>query len=282
MIPRRSCQRHRKKICIDKDPDYKWFYEICIVKGNPTYKVIQGKGTMDASSWCFKSDNLKSNTTDTLIVVDKNGCEVFIPISHNCDCGLTTSGSMDLSERTTCIDDCILIEADNNHVLENNDCVKMIFHADNGFIDPSDPVLLIQDYDPNNGNTFCFDKNIMEADKTYYVSYVVAECDVSGVIKLKDFCLRRVSTPVKFLSYPKANAGVDKSVCSFSTILNADIGTHKGQWDLLKKPSQSAKVLIDNSTNPNSEITVNEYGIYTTRSHPDTYFHPAGRENASS
>ncbi len=250
-----------RKICLDRDPEFKWYYEVCITKGKPVYTKIKGNGTLDNSTWCFKSNNLQSSTTDTLVVQDINGCEAMIPVSFNCDCGNTAAGTMDPAEQFTCVDNCITVMANNDHMTQADDCVKMILHSDNGFINPSDPVLVIQDYNVN-GNTFCFDATTMMPNKVYYVSYVVGECTATGELNLNDFCLRLVSKPVRFVPYPMPDAGPDKDICFLTTTLEAQSSLGTGMWTVLSKPSGTTNVVIADPTSSGSPISVDEYGKY--------------------
>ena len=249
-----------KKICIDRDPEFKWYYEVCITKGKPNYKLLQGNGTLDRTTWCFRSNNLQSNTTDVLEIEDENGCTAMIPVSHNCDCGLTDAGTMDPTEQFTCVDQCITVTTNDDHQGEPDDCVKMILHSDNSFINPNDPVLVIQDYNPQ-GNTFCFDATTMKANKVYYVSYVIGECDASGNLNLNDFCLRLVSKPVRFLPYPNPDAGPDKDVCFLTTNLEANVSFGSGRWTVLSQPT-GANVVISDPTSPGSPMSADVYGTY--------------------
>ncbi len=251
-----------RKVCLDRDPEFKWYYEVCITKGKPNYSKIKGNGTLDQSTWCFRSNNLLSNTTDTLFITDANGCEAMIPVSHNCDCGATASGTMDVTEQTTCVDQCVTVMANNDHSAQPDDCVKMILHSDNGFINPSDPVLTIQDYNPA-GNEFCFDASTMMPNKVYYVSYVVGECTPSGNINLKDFCIRFVSKPVRFIPYPIPDAGQDRDICFQTTNLEAQASLGSGIWTVIKKPSGTANVVISDPTASGSPVSVDEYGDYS-------------------
>ncbi len=248
------------KICLDRDPQFRWYYEVCIQKGKPGYTLVRGNGTLDPNTWCFKSNNLQSSSTDTLIVTDINGCEIMIPVSYNCDCGTTAAGTMDQAEQSTCVDNCITVTANNDHTLQPDDCVKMILHSDNGFINPNDPVLSIQDYNAN-GNTFCFDDATMMPNKVYYVSYVVGECQ-NGALNLNDFCLRLVSKPVRFIPYPTPNAGEDRDICFLTTNLNAQPSLGTGSWTVLSKPTATANVVISDPSSPGSPISVDEYGTY--------------------
>ena len=250
-----------KKICLDRDPQFRWYYEVCITKGKSDYTLLQGNGTLDKSTWCFRSNNLSSNTTDILEVEDANGCRAMIPVSHNCDCGLTAAGTMDQSEVHTCVDQCVTVMANNDHVGEPDDCVKMILHSNSSFIDPNDPVLTIQDYNAQ-GNQFCFDATRMVANKVYYVSYVIGECGPSGDLNLNDFCLRLVSKPVRFVPYPQADAGLDKEICFLTTNMEAKPSYGTGRWTVLQKPGGSNVVLSD-PTASGSPVSVDQYGKYT-------------------
>ncbi len=248
-----------KKICLDRDTLYRWYYEICIDNGTPNYTILKGTGNFDGTTQCFTSSYLYSKVSDTLLVVDANGCSAQIVVSHNCDCGLTAIGSTVAVRTEVCEDQCVVVKGNNDHQAEPDDCVKMILHSHKDFVDPSDPVLVIQNFDPN-GNTFCFDTNTMTPGQTYYVSYVIAECN-NGQINLNDFCLRLNSVPVVFHAYPKADAGEDKLICGLSTQLEAVPGLGMGSWSVLSKP-QNANILIDIPTSPNTTVTVDQFGSY--------------------
>ena len=251
-----------REICVDSINRQSFDYIVCfrITKGTPPYTIVQGGGSIDPMNNRYCSDQLMSLSTYDIIIEDANGCQFSVTGDHNCDCGATDPGVMDMQTLNTCVDQCVDIQTNGTETLEADDVAEFVLHEGSGALIINEIARFSYDPDamPAEVVQFCFDQNAgMVAGRVYYVSRLVRSATDPD-----DPCERIApGQPVIWNSYPQSDAGANQDVCGLSATLEAMPSIGTGEWTVVNRPTGSNFMMAAGM--PVSMVTVDQYGTYT-------------------
>lgn len=251
-----------REICVDSVSRVNFDYIVCfnITKGTPPYTIVQGGGSIDPTNNKYCSDQLMSLATYNIIIEDANGCQFNITGDHNCDCGATDPGNMDMNTLETCVDQCVSITTNGTETLEGDDIAEFVLHEGSGALIINEITRTQYDPDamPAEVVQFCFDAGAgMIPGRVYYISRLLRSASEPD-----DPCERIApGQPVIWNNYPQADAGMNQDVCGLSATLQAVPSIGTGEWTAIATPPGSNVMLA--SAMPMAMITVDQYGTYT-------------------
>lgn len=185
-----------------------------IFKGKKPYTVILGKGMIINDS-IYMSNVLPNKKEDTIVIVDGNGCELPVLVSHECFCA-NEIGRISTVRQKVCEDGKIRIIFDTT--LQRLDKVPyrdtVVFFVYSDINNPLTSIIKII-----NSNMFGYDP-MFTFGTTYYIGARLGRADGKGGIDLNQGCLKTsFGTPFVFVENPKPFAGRDTAICGTQFLL---------------------------------------------------------------
>ncbi len=222
--------------------------------GDPaSYSVTPFSGSFDVSGTVFTSDSIPQGLGYSFVVSDANDCNPVTVSDPQVDCPCNTLvGDMG----SALIEEC------------GEGPVTAPYDDASQFLDPDDELLfalhegagntLVNVLAWNDAPTFSFDPATMQYGTTYYISAVVGNQVVPGVIDLNDRCLQvAVGTPVVFYEIPGAVLDGSQAICNGETANLTVTFTGTGPWSIEYQDDQGNVVQLSNITDNPLLIPVN-------------------------
>ncbi len=243
-----------------------------------TYQVTGTNGGLSSGSpFIFTSDPIPNGQGYTFQVWDAFGCDtVNLSGSFSCDC-ITQVGTMDTTLVSVCDpDSASVIYNPSMEVNDGNDLVSFVLHTSSG---PFLGNVIATSTDPQ----FGFDDTTMDYGVTYYISAVMGNEGIPGLVDLNDPCLS-VATGTPVIFQPPVLLGVNFSfpVCrgdsGFITFLISGNGPfdltytdgtsffdlediQNGHTEILAPDSTTLYNIVSLSDNSNPTCLVNNIGV---------------------
>jgi hypothetical protein len=218
------------------------------------FTVTSSNGTFNGST--FTSDEFISGTSYTFTFTDGNGCETMLQGAHACDC-ISSAGTMATATVTACDDAELSVVAPSNAVLDANDAAQFVLHEGNG-------TALVNVLAMNTTGVFGL-LPTMNANQTYYVSYMVGNDDGSGGVDQGDLCLSiSKGTPVRFQRVTASIVEPLSLTCEMESI-DLDGSASTGSVALTYNWQTADGSIIGNNNTSIVEVSsVGEYSLIVT------------------
>jgi gliding motility-associated-like protein len=239
--------------------------------GNPAcYSVINNAtglpgGTIGIG---FTSYWLNSPSSYCFNVTDCNNCNPIVVCGyHNCGC-TSDAGTMPQGTIEVCQYDPVIVTGNGDHVFDGNDGLEYFLHT-HPFGTLGSPQTYLAH---NNTGVFFFNSSTMVYGQTYYVSSVVGNnlgTPTNPVVDLTDGCLSvAVGTPVRWMQFPNADAGLNQAICGSTIQLNATPATiGVASWSCLTT-GYGAIVWNPSYNIPNTIVTIPGYAFTPNTDNP--------------
>ena len=215
-----------------------------IAGGTAPFVVTGSPGTLAGD--VFTSDPLASGDPYDVLIVDAAGCVIQVVGSANCSC-TTDAGAMSQTLREVCAPDDITVDFVTGSVNDGDDVGVYVLHDLPGAV-------LGTVFQTSTTGRFQF-QSPLEANVTYFVSYVTGNDDGSGAPDPSDPCYDvSQGQPVRWLEPTPADAGADDLTCGLTIDLQA--GGTPGQW------TTPAGITVSDPTSPTAVATAAGPGVY--------------------
>lgn len=196
-------------------------------------------------------ETFESGSIYNLFVEDSNGCNLNITGGKSCACE-NDPGTMLLDTLQGCITDTLIATFNEDAILDDNDLGLFVLHT--SAADTLGAVLAITT-DPS----VIFIPGMLEGT-VYYLSHIIGVSSGTG-IDIADPCTQlSAGQPIVFNGPSEVDAGEDKLVCGFTTMLEGVSSESDILWTVLETPFGAFVDLEENELD--SEITVNRAGEY--------------------
>jgi gliding motility-associated-like protein len=202
----------------------------------------------------FEGQPLPNGSSYSYQISDANGCN-SAPVmgGYSCACG-TDAGTMPQQVLTACSGGVVQVVGSSNEILDPNDVAVYVLHDGQG-------ALLGQVFATNTTGLFGFQSG-MQYGTTYYVS-LVAGNDLGGSPDPADPCFSvSVGQPVRFISTPMPDVGLDTAVCGQTYALTVQSDGLGGNWQWVSGPLGS---FFTTPGQASTAVTVQNFGDYAFR-----------------